>query len=243
MAPSYGEGAQAPERAPHRAFVRLPLSPLTTHGRASVLPRVGALLRRYFRLRAHVAPEPPEFAFQLPGEVRPTTASEERWLHDALRRCDISAPPGVRVPTPGFAYRGHSMRSLGASAMAAIGMPRHVYIWIGSWAWGSSVVDRCYIDPTFFPSAAAYNNGSHRKSFPALDMRRPLSTKDAPDAAVVLLFDRRLDGCTHTHRVRAAIQTEVESEQTRELQRVLGPNLGRQPDQWRAGRQPYWSLA
>ena len=40
--------------------------------------------------------------------------------------------------------------------MAAIGVPRHIYIWIGGWARGSSVVDRQYIDPTFQPSAAAF---------------------------------------------------------------------------------------
>ena len=40
--------------------------------------------------------------------------------------------------------------------MAAIGVPRHIYIWLGGWARGSGVVDRCYIDPTFLPSPAAY---------------------------------------------------------------------------------------
>ena len=100
--------------------------------------------------RRHVRPpQLPEFAFQLPGEQRPTTACMERWLDHALTRCRIRPPPG-------FAYLGHSLRSLGASAMAAIGVPRHIYIWLGGWARGSSVVDRCYIDPTFAPSAAAY---------------------------------------------------------------------------------------
>ena len=109
----------------------------------------GALLARYFAARARVSPQLPEFAFQLPGEQRPTTACMERWLDHALTRCRIRPPPG-------FAYLGHSLRSLGASAMAAIGVPRHIYIWLGGWARGSSVVDRCYIDPTFAPSAAAY---------------------------------------------------------------------------------------
>ena len=132
-----------------RRIVRLPLSPSSVDGHASALPRVGALLARYFALRALVSPLPPEFAFQLPGEQRPTTACMERWLDHALTRCRIRPPPG-------FAYLGHSLRSLGASAMAAIGVPRHIYIWLGGWARGSSVVDRCYIDPTFAPSAAAY---------------------------------------------------------------------------------------
>ena len=132
-----------------RRVVRLPLTPSSVHGHLSVLPRVGALLARYFALRAKLAPSQPDFAFQLPGEQRPTTACMERWLAHALTRCSVRAPPG-------FAYLGHSLRSLGASAMAAIGVPRHIYIWLGGWARGSSVVDRCYIDPTFAACPAAY---------------------------------------------------------------------------------------
>ena len=90
-----------------------------------------------------------DYAFQLRGEARPTTASMEGWLARALARGGIQAPAG-------FAYQGHSIRSLGASAMAAIGVPRHIYIWLGGWARGSSVVDQCYIDPTFMPTPAAY---------------------------------------------------------------------------------------
>ena len=73
----------------------------------------------------------------------------EGWLSSALRRAGIRAPEG-------FAYQGHSLRSLGASGMAAIGVPRHIYVWLGGWARGSNVVDRCYIDPTFQPSPAAF---------------------------------------------------------------------------------------
>ncbi|KOO31092.1 integrase family protein, partial [Chrysochromulina tobinii] len=97
-----------------RRIVRLPLSPSSADGHASALPRVGALLARYFAARARISPQLPEFAFQLPGEQRPTTACMERWLDHALTRCRIRPPPG-------FAYLGHSLRSLGASAMAAIG--------------------------------------------------------------------------------------------------------------------------
>ena len=39
--------------------------------------------------------------------------------------------------------------------MAAIGVPRHVYVWLGGWKRGSVVVDALYVDPTFQPSAAA----------------------------------------------------------------------------------------
>ena len=45
---------------------------------------------------------------------------------------------------------------MGASAMAAIRVPRHIYIFIGGWARASTVVDKHYIDPTFPPSQAAY---------------------------------------------------------------------------------------
>ena len=62
------------------------------------------------------------------------------------------APPGLR----GFAYQGHSIRSLGASAMAAIVVPRHVCVWLGGWKRGSVVVDALYIDPTFQPSSAVF---------------------------------------------------------------------------------------
>ena len=43
--------------------------------------------------------------------------------------------------------------------------------------------------------------------------------------------------------VHAAVKTEVEKEQSRGVSAIPGPNLGRQPDQWRASRQPSWSLA
>jgi hypothetical protein len=133
-----------------RRVVRLPLAQQAVHGHESLLPRVAALLNRYLQSRGAASPRTPEYAFQLAGETRPTTASMERWLAAALARCRITAPPG-------FAYLGHSIRSLGVSAMAAIGIPRHIYVWLGGWARGSAVVDRCYIDPTFQPSAAAFS--------------------------------------------------------------------------------------
>ena len=40
--------------------------------------------------------------------------------------------------------------------MAAIGVPRHIYIWLGRWSPSSSTVDKHYIDPTVLPSPAAY---------------------------------------------------------------------------------------
>ena len=40
--------------------------------------------------------------------------------------------------------------------MAAIGVARHIYVWLGGWARGSSTVEKHYIDPTVLPSPAAY---------------------------------------------------------------------------------------
>ena len=51
-------------------------------------------------------------------------------------------------------------------------------------------------------------------------MRAPKWTGDALELAHVLLCTVRLDGGTHTIHVHAAVKTELESEQTRELQRV-----------------------
>ena len=62
---------------------------------------------------------------------------------------------GVSAP-PGFAYQGHSLRSMAASAMAAIGVERHVYVWVCGWKAGSITVDKHYIDPTVRPTPAAF---------------------------------------------------------------------------------------
>lgn len=125
---------------------------LAAAGAASALPRVAALACHYLDLRRRLLRDgqaEPEFLLQLPGEGRPTTRHMEQWFASALSAADIRAPPG-------FAYLGHSIRSMAASAMAAVGVPRHVYIFIGGWARGSTVVDKHYIDPTFRPSPAAH---------------------------------------------------------------------------------------
>jgi hypothetical protein len=137
-----------------RRVVRLPLSQQPTAGHSSALPRVAALLQRYCDARARcvralLSGDVPEFLFQLPGESRPTTRHMEGWLAAALQRVHVSAPEG-------FAYQGHSLRSMGASSMAAIGVDRHLLVWLGGWARGSSTVEVHYIDPTVLPSPAAY---------------------------------------------------------------------------------------
>ena len=120
------------------------------HGHESALPRVARLLRRYFReCERYFDSNPPEFAFQLPGEARPTTTKMEGWLERALQAIGVQAPPG-------FAYMGHSLRSMGTSCMAAIGVARHIYVWIGGWVRGSDVVDKHYVDPTVLPTPAAF---------------------------------------------------------------------------------------
>ena len=131
-----------------RRVVRLPLSQRAIDGVASAVPRVAALLQRYFDAR-DAAGRTAEFAFQLGGETRPTTTTQEQWLATELAGIGVSAPPG-------FAYQGHSLRSMGASCMAAIGVDRHIYIWVGGWVRGSSVVDAHYVDPTVLPTPAAY---------------------------------------------------------------------------------------
>ena len=125
---------------------------LAAAGAASALPRVAALGRYYLDLRRSLLRDgqaEPEFLLQLQGEPRPTTRHMEQWFAAELAAAGVQAPPG-------FAYLGHSIRSMAASAMAAIGVPRHVYIFVGGWARGSTVVDKHYIDPTFRPSPAAH---------------------------------------------------------------------------------------
>ena len=120
---------------------------LAAAGAASALPRVAALGQYYLDLRRSLLRDgqaEPEFLLQIPGETRPTTRHMEQWFAAELSAAGVQAPPG-------FAYLGHSIRSMAASAMAAIGVPRHVYIFVGGWARGSTVVDKHYIDPTFRP--------------------------------------------------------------------------------------------
>ena len=40
--------------------------------------------------------------------------------------------------------------------MAAIGVPRHLYVWVGGWSPTSRTVDKHYIDPTVMPTPAAH---------------------------------------------------------------------------------------
>jgi len=40
--------------------------------------------------------------------------------------------------------------------MSAIGVDRHVIVWLGGWAPGSTTMEKHYLDPTMLPSPAAY---------------------------------------------------------------------------------------
>ena len=133
-----------------RRVIRLPLRCHPVEGEPSALPRVAELARAWLRVREEVwGAAATEWLLQLPGEIRPTTRMFESWFMSVLERLSVRAPHG-------FAYLAHSVRSGAASAQAAIGVPRHIYVWVGGWARGSSVVDRTYIDPTVLPSPAAY---------------------------------------------------------------------------------------
>ena len=77
------------------------------------------------------------------------TRSMEGWIAGLLQTLRIQAPPG-------FVYLGHSIRSGSASAMAAIGVPRHLYVWVGGWSPTSRTVDKHYIEPTVMPTPAAH---------------------------------------------------------------------------------------
>ena len=129
----------------YRRVVKLPLDQPPVHGVPSALPRVAALLHKLVAAKG----EATEYFFQLHGEPRPLTRHMEQWVAAALQRVHVCAPPG-------FVYLGHSIRKLGASAMAAIGIERHIWMWIGGWTPGSRTPDKHYIDPTVQPTAAAY---------------------------------------------------------------------------------------
>ena len=140
-----------------RRVVRLPLSQQAVHGHKSLLPRVAALADRYLAAReaalctlqtsaGHLVPE---YLLQLPGEPRPTTRHMEGWLDSVLADLRIRAPPG-------FVYQGHSIRSMGASNMSAIGVDRVIIHFLGGWARGSPTMERDYVDPTVLPSPEAF---------------------------------------------------------------------------------------
>ena len=161
-----------------RRIVRLPLAQLSVHGHASALPRVAALARCYLQERK-LAGLDAEYLLQLRGEPRPVTPAFGRWLAAALERVHVSAPSG-------FAYLGHSLRSLGASAMSAIGVERHIIVWLGGWSAGGSTMEKHYLDPTVLPCPAAY-------ALYGWALSRQYSTGDGIFCVATTLPDPRVD--------------------------------------------------
>ena len=89
-----------------RRILRIALS-----GARSAPQRVAALATAYLEARMRSlrsGQSEPEFLLQLPGEPRPVTRHMEQWLAASLDAAGVSAPEG-------FAYQGHSLRSMGAS--------------------------------------------------------------------------------------------------------------------------------
>lgn len=128
-----------------RRVIKLPLDQEPVRGVASALPRIAELLQLFAAQKGAAT----EYFFQLEGEPRPLTRHMEGWVSAALARVQVRAPPG-------FAYLGHSIRSMGASVSAAIKVERHIWMWMGGWAPGSSTPDVHYLDPTVLPSPAGY---------------------------------------------------------------------------------------
>ena len=108
-----------------RRVIRIPLDAPPSDGHPSILPELAALARRYLAARrrayASAGGAQSEWLFQLPRERRPTTRSMESWVADLLSHLHVVAPDG-------FVYQGHSIRSGAVSAMAALGIPRHLYV-------------------------------------------------------------------------------------------------------------------
>ena len=91
----------------------------------------------------------PDFHFQLPGEPRPLSRHMSAWVHTALSELSVAAPSG-------FTYLGHSLRSGGASAAEAIGVPPFRANWLGGWSQSGRTRELHYLDPTVLPTLAAY---------------------------------------------------------------------------------------
>ena len=132
-----------------RRVIQLPLT--QTHGHPpSLLPEIARLGARYTTARNMREPGARRQAyFQLPNENPPTTSDMSTWVREALAWVNV-------VPPKGFAYLGHSLRSGGASAAAAIGVPAFRANWLGGWAPSSNTREKHYVDPTVLPSTAAF---------------------------------------------------------------------------------------
>ena len=153
-----------------RRIVRLPLTAMSYHGHASLLPQLGELGRAYLAARAALGAAP-EWLFQLPGERRPLTRHMAGWVSETLDE------EGVRAPA-GFVYLGHSLRAGGSSAAEAIRVPRFRGNWLGGWSQNGRTRELHYMDPSVLPSPEAYEllgwllDGSYQALPPSWERRR-----------------------------------------------------------------------
>eukprot|EP00873_Tetraselmis_striata_P013198 jgi/Tetstr1/433462/TSEL_022734.t1 len=111
-------------------------------------PEIAELLEFFVTCRDHVLPGATRF-WQLPDDNPGTwtAATVSEWVTAAALAFDATPPAG-------FCWSSHSLRSGGASAASATGVPMPTIRWLGGWKVGSGVVLN-YIVPGILDSAGA----------------------------------------------------------------------------------------
>jgi len=111
-------------------------------------PEIAELLEFFVSCRDHVLPGATRF-WQLPDDDPGawTAATVSEWVTAAALAVDATPPAG-------FCWSSHSLRSGGASAASATGVPMPTVRWLGGWKVGSGVVLN-YIVPGILDSAGA----------------------------------------------------------------------------------------
>eukprot|EP00873_Tetraselmis_striata_P028309 jgi/Tetstr1/448573/TSEL_035822.t1 len=111
-------------------------------------PEIAELLEFFVSCRDHVLPGATRF-WQLPDDDPGTwtAATVSEWVTAAALAVDATPPAG-------FCWSSHSLRSGGASAASATGVPMPTIRWLGGWKVGSGVVLN-YIVPGILDSAGA----------------------------------------------------------------------------------------
>eukprot|EP00873_Tetraselmis_striata_P002123 jgi/Tetstr1/422387/TSEL_013226.t1 len=112
-------------------------------------PEIAELLEIFVSCRDHVLPGATRF-WQLPDDDPGTwtAATVSEWVTAAALAVDDA------TPAAGFCWSSHSLRSGGASAASATGVPMPTIRWLGGWKVGSGVVLN-YIVPGILDSAGA----------------------------------------------------------------------------------------
>eukprot|EP00873_Tetraselmis_striata_P007267 jgi/Tetstr1/427531/TSEL_017657.t1 len=111
-------------------------------------PEIAELLEFFVSCRDHVLPGATRF-WQLPDDDPGTwtAATVSEWVTAAALAVEATPPTG-------FCWSSHSLRSGGASAASATGVPVPTIRWLGGWKVGSGVVLN-YIVPGILDSAGA----------------------------------------------------------------------------------------